>query len=264
MENQTAVTARGVEILALEDFLKVMEVKPQLFGWDALLVFDKQSTNVLLMQEYIERLDVPDKFFPKLPDGVVDAGNGIEHVLLGLQLDKARLSFENADLKGSAAKLGMRVVAGKHLEVMEVYHDGEPVRAVQALTVYSTATHGLLDMNINLRAVDGTVDTNGGVLLDIQDAYDHRFSGGGTGPEKIRLGLYFDAVFESWNEDGSNRLKFPLSELVVDDNSPINPKEFVLLTHAPDGAKVRGSEKYGDGAVVVFISFGGGKGRRSQ
>ncbi|WP_455887944.1 hypothetical protein [Pseudomonas rustica] len=260
MENQTAVTARGVEILALEDFLKVMEVKPQLFGWDALLVFDKQATNVLLTQEYIERLDVPDKFFPKLPDGVVDAGNGIEHVLLGLQLDKARLSFENADLKGSAAKLGMRVVAGKHLEVMEVYHDGEPVRAVQALTVYSTATHGLLDMNINLRAVDGTVDTNGGVLLDIQDAYDHRFSGGGTGSEKIRLGLYFDAVFESWNEDGSNRLKFPLSELVVDNNSPINPKEFVLLTHAPDSAKVRGSEKYGDGAVVVFISFGGGKG----
>lgn len=259
MKDEAAVTAPGAEVLALEDFLRVMEVKPQTLGWDALLVFDRQATNALLTQEYIERVDVPEKFFPKLSDGVVEAGSGLEHVLLGLQLDKARLSFESANLKSSKAKLVMRVVAGKHLEVMELYHDGEPVMSVQALTVYNAATHGLLDMSINLRAVEGTVDTSGQVLLDIEDAYDHLFSGGGTGQERVRLGLYFASEFERWGEDG-DRLKFPLSELVVDDNSPINPKEFVLLTHAPESAKVRGSEKYGDGAVVVFISFGSGKG----
>ncbi len=255
MKDKTAVTARGAEILALEDFLKIMEVKPQTFGWDALLVFDRQATNALLTQEYIERVDVPEKFFPKLSDGVVDAGNGLEHVLLGLQLDKARLSFENANLKSSKAKLVMRVVAGKHLEVMERYYDGEPVRSVQALTLYNAATHGLLDMSIDLRAVEGAVDTSGQVLLDIEDAYGHVFSGGGTGPEKVRLGLYFESEFEKWGEEG-DRLKFPLSELVVDDSSSINPKEFVLLTHAPESAKVRGSNNYGDGAVVVFVSLG--------
>lgn len=260
MKDEAAVTAPGAEVLALEDFLRVMEVKPQTLGWDALLVFDRQATNALLTQEYIERVDVPEKFFPKLSDGVVEAGSGLEHVLLGLQLDKARLSFESANLKSSKAKLVMRVVAGKHLEVMELYHDGEPVRSVQALTVYNAATHGLLDMSINLRAVEGTVDTSGQVLLDIEDAYDHLFSGGGTGQERVRLGLYFKSEFERWGEDG-DRLKFPLSELVVDENSPVNPKEFTLLTHAPESATVRSSTNYGDGAVVVFVSFGeGGKG----
>ena len=260
MRDKTAVTARGAEILALEDFLKAMEVKPQTFTWDALLVFDRQATNVLLTQEYIERVDVPEKFFPKLSDGVVDSGNGIEHVLLGLQLDKARLSFENADVMDSKAKLVMRVVAGTHLEVMEIFQDGKPVRSIQALTVYNAATHGLLDMDIELLSVPGTIDENGQVLLDIQKGSSHRFSGGGTGPEQVRLGLYFEAELKKWAADG-DRLKFPLSELVRDDNSPINPEEFSLLTHAPESAKVRGSANYGDGAVVVFVSLSeGGKG----
>lgn len=254
MKDKTAVTARGEETSPLEAFLKKMEVKSQIYNWDGMLVFDKLATNVLLTQEYIERVDVPEKFFPKLSDGVVESIGGIEYVLLGLQLDKARLSFENADVAEPKARLVMRVVAGTHLEVMELYQDGKPVRSIQALTVYNAATHGLLDMDIKLRSLPGAIDENGQVLLDIQDGSSHKFSGGGTEMEKVRLGLYFAAELKKWAESG-DRLKFPLSEFVRDDNSPINPKEFRLLTHAPESAKVRGSANYGDGAVVVFVSF---------
>ncbi|WP_409275615.1 hypothetical protein, partial [Pseudomonas sp. KCJK9111] len=182
MKIEGPVVAQAVESQSLEAFYKEMDAGPKTWGWDALLVFSRGATNALLSQEYIDRAHIPELFFPDLPDGNVDSGNGIDHVLLGLRLDKARLSFENASLKSPKAKLQMRLVGGKHLEVLETFLDGKPVRSVQALILYNAAAHAVLDMNITLSAVAGTVDKSGKVLLDINEGYEHLFSGGGTGP----------------------------------------------------------------------------------
>ncbi|MBF8661277.1 hypothetical protein [Pseudomonas putida] len=251
------VVAQAVESQSLEAFYKEMDAGPKTWGWDALLVFSRGATNALLSQEYIDRAHIPELFFPDLPDGNVDSGNGIDHVLLGLRLDKARLSFENASLKNPKAKLQMRLVGGKHLEVLETFLDGKPVRSVQALILYNAAAHAVLDMNITLSAVAGTVDKSGKVLLDINEGYEHLFSGGGTGSERIRLGLYFKELFETWAEENKEMLQFPLSELAVDDTSLLNPGVFMLGTHAEPGAKVLGSANQGDGAVVVFVAMRG-------
>jgi hypothetical protein len=242
---------------SLESFLKEMEKEARTFKWDALLVFDKGAANTLLTQEYIDRLDVEDLFFPKLPDGKVDAGNGIEHVLLGLVLDKPRLSFENASIAESKAKLQMRMVGGKHLEIVETYIDGNAVRSVQSLALYNAASGSVLDMDIRLEAVAGTVNEAGKVLLDVNKAYTHRFSAGGTESEKIRLGLYFEQLFDVWSNKKKEMLQFPLSEIVIDDGSPINPGVFGIRTHAAPGATVVASEAYGNGAVVVFVAMRG-------
>ncbi|MBF8668957.1 hypothetical protein IR012_01185 [Pseudomonas putida] len=257
MDSKVSVPAQEVGTQSFDEFIEKMAVAPQTYKWDALLVFDRSAANTLLAQEYVDRADVPEIFFPKLPDGNVDSGNGIEHVLLGLVLDRARLSFENANLRNPKAKLQMRLVGGKHVEVIETFIDGKAVRSVQSLIVYNAATHGLLDMDIELVAVEGSVNDSGKVLLDINKAYEHRFSGGATGPEKIRLGLYFDRVFKIWSSQKKEILQFPLSELVVDNDSPINPGIFALGTHAPKGGRVLGSENYGDGAVVVFVAMKG-------
>ena len=242
---------------SLDEFLKEMEKGPTTFKWDALLVFDRGVTNALLMQEYIDRIDIEDVWFPALPDGNVDVGNGIEHVLLGLILDKPRLSFENASIQDSKGKLQMRLVGGKRIEVIEKYLDGQPVRSIVALTVYNAATHGILDMNIRLEAVEGSVNSNGKVLLDLSNAFDHRFNGGGTEFERVQLGLYFQDVFDAWSDRNEIMTQFPLSEMVVAEGSPINPGVFGLRTHAAPGATVLGSEGYGDGAVIVFVAMRG-------
>lgn len=257
MNSKVPVSTQAVGTQSLEDFLTEMEKGPHTHKWDALLVFDRGAANTLLAQEYIDRVDVPDMFFPTLPDGKVPSGNGIEHVLLGLVLDKPRLSFENANLRQPKGKLKMRLIGGKHVEVIETFIDGKPIRSVQALIVYNAATHGVLDMVIELDAVEGSVDDSGKVLLDINNAYDHLFSGGATGPEKVRLGLYFDDLFEVWHKQKKEMLQFPLSELVVDNDSPINPGYFLLGTHAPQSARAFGSGNYGDGAVVVFVAMKG-------
>ncbi|MDZ5602159.1 hypothetical protein SJI00_05130 [Pseudomonas sp. RP23018S] len=257
MNSMTTENPLAVGIQSLDDFLKEMDKEPQTYEWDALLVFDRGAANTLLAQEYIDRTHDPVLFFPDLPDAVVDSGNGIEHVLLGLKLDRARLSFENANLRQPKGKLQMRLVGGKHLEVVETYLEGEPFRSIKALAVYNAATHAVLDMTVDLTAVQGTVDSSGKVLLDIAKAYEHQFSGGSTGPEKVRLGLYFKEVFDDWKDQNAELLQFPLSELVVDDGSPIDPGLFALGTHAEPGARLRDSKNFGDGAVVVFVAMKG-------
>uniref|UniRef100_UPI0012B66EA3 hypothetical protein n=6 Tax=Pseudomonas TaxID=286 RepID=UPI0012B66EA3 len=57
--------------LSLEDYLKEMEKQRWTFGWGAILVFDRQKTNVLLMQEYIDRLGT-DQQFPVFEDSEED------------------------------------------------------------------------------------------------------------------------------------------------------------------------------------------------
>ncbi|MFF7065457.1 hypothetical protein [Pseudomonas sp. NPDC008258] len=257
MNSKEPVRAKVVGIQSLDEFLNKMDQGAQTLKWDALLVFDRAAANALLTQEYIDRIDIEDVFFPTLPDDVVDSGNGIEHVLLGLVLDKPRLSFENATIQDSKGKLQMRLVGGKHLEVIETFRAGEPHRSVSALTVYNAATRGILDMEIDLKAVQGSVDESGKVLLDLKDGMEHLFSGGATGPEKIRLGLYFKKVLDDWSEDDERITQFPLSEMVVDSNSPINPGVFGIRTHAAPGATVLGTENFGEGAVVVFVAMVG-------
>ncbi|QJQ09301.1 hypothetical protein A3L25_007655 [Pseudomonas putida] len=240
---------------SLDEFLEEMEKGPQTFKWDALLVFDRFAANKLLTQEYIDRIGIEDEFFPTLPDDTVKVGNGIEHVLIGLELDKPLLSFENANILDPLGKLQMRLVGGKHLEVMERYLEGEPVRVVNALKVYNAATFGLLDMNIRLLQAQGSVEGNGKVLLDVDKAFDHMFSGGGTDLEKQQLGIYFKQVFATWREKNVNFTQFPLSEIVVSEGSLFNPGQFRLGTHTAQGGDVLGSENYGNGAVVVFVAM---------
>jgi hypothetical protein len=237
---------------SLEDFLTKLEAGPSTFGWDALLVFDRGATNTLLSQEYIDRLVVKDDGFPKLPSGVVEAVNGIKYELKDFVFDKPRLSFENANILESKAKLKMFLVGGLQLEVHDRYLDGELVRQVASLAVYNAANGSVLDMDIRLEAVQGTVSEPGKVLLNLKDAADPVFSGGGPPYEQQRLGTYLDKVLKSWDD---HITKFPLSEIVVDGTSPINPREFGLRTHAAPGAVVRSSQNYGEGAVVVFIAM---------
>ncbi|MDH1550919.1 hypothetical protein [Pseudomonas juntendi] len=201
MNSKAPVRAQAVGIQSLEEFLRKMEQGAQTVKWDALLVFDRAATNALLTQEYIDRIDIEEAFFPKLKDDVVDSGNGIKHVLNGLVLDKPRLSFENATIAYSKGKLQMRLVGGKHLEVIDTPHAGQMVRSVTALVIYNAANRGILDMDIDLRAVQGSVNDSGKVLLDLKDGTEHVFSGGATGPERIRLGIYFKGQLDSWSKE---------------------------------------------------------------
>lgn len=238
---------------SLQDFLKTMAVKPQTWNWDAMLVFDRSKTNVLLLQEFIDRFGTGD-YFPAIERSEIAVGEGLKHALEGLVLGKPLLSFENASLAESKAKLTLRIEGGKQIQLSEVIRDGRAVKTATRLASFNALAGPSLLMDINLQAVPGTVDGNGHVLLDLSEGVNHYFTGVETDFEAEKLATHFKDILKTWN---TALTAFPLSELAQSDESLLQPAGFGVRTHAAPGAKVRGASNYGDGAVVVFVAMRG-------
>ncbi|QCI11370.1 hypothetical protein E6B08_08150 [Pseudomonas putida] len=255
MNSKSLIQPQIAGTQSLEDFLENMRKGVQTFGWDALLVFDKAATNTLLMQEYIDRFDT-DSYFPPFPNDVIDTEEGYQHVLIGLVMDKPRLSFENATIVDSRGKLVLRMVGGKQVQLHKSFKGGNEVRSIKRLSVLNAAAGPALLMNIKLSQVPGSVDTSGKVMLNLSEGTDHVFTGLETQYEKIKLGLHLESIIKKW---GSELTQFQLSELAQDEGADLQPGEFGIRTHPAPGASVLGSGTYGEGAVVVFIAMRGSK-----
>ncbi|RZI91585.1 MAG: hypothetical protein EOP15_00430 [Pseudomonas sp.] len=247
------------QTLSLEEYLKKMSEKPWTFGWDALVVFDRSKTNVLLMQEYIDRLGT-DKSFPVFDDSEIDVAEGIKHALLGLTVDKPRLSFETASIALSKASVTMRMVGGKQMQLNESFHDGKPVKVVTRLSTLNAIVGPSLIFDSKLATAAGSVGADGAVVLELfmdengdgQPDIEYRFTGVETEFERLKLGAHLGQLMGKW---GPELTRLKLSELRDTDDSLMHPGHFGIRTHAAPGAKVRGTQNYGDGAVVLFVAM---------
>lgn len=240
--------------LSLEDFLKEMKKGEQTLLWDAILVFDRLKTNVLLAQQYIDRF-AEGTYFPVFPSSEFLVGENSYHALLGLVMARPKLSFENASLVNSKAMLTLNIVGGKHVQFSETYHNSKPIRKVQRLANQNAAAGAALYMDINLNAVPGTIEKGGKVMLDILEGMTPRFSGVATETEKEILGQHLHGIIKSdW---GTEITRFELSELAPSEDPLFNPGRFGVRTQAAPKGKVLGAEEYGDGAVVVFVAMQG-------
>ncbi|WP_236193676.1 hypothetical protein [Pseudomonas faucium] len=247
------------QALSLEEYLRRMGEKPWTFGWDALVVFDRYKTNVLLMQEYIDRLGT-DKSFPVFEDSEIDVAEGIKHALLGLTLDKPRLSFEAASIALSKASVTMRMVGGKQLQLNESYHDGQSVKVVTRLSTLNAVVGPSLIFDSKLATAAGSVGEDGAVVLELFMDEDgdgkpdivYRFTGVETEFERLKLGAHLGELMGKW---GPELTRLQLSELRDSEDSVLHPERFGIRTHAAPDANVRGTQAYGDGAVVLFVAM---------
>lgn len=238
---------------SLEDFLAKMSEQSRTKNWDAVLVFDRQKSNVLLMQQYIDRF-ASDSYFPVVPSTEEPTGEDTFHVLEGLVLDKPRLSFENANVAESKGRMTIRMVGGKQIQLNEVIRAAKPVRTVTRLAYLDAVASPSLLMDITLRAAAAGVDSGGKVTLDVSKGLSHSFTGVETEFERTKMGLHFQKLFDTWDE---RLTTFELSELKPDADSLLQPGNFAVLTHAAPGARVRDSGEYGEGAVVVLVAMQG-------
>lgn len=238
---------------SLEDFLAKMSEQSRTKNWDAVLVFDRQKSNVLLMQQYIDRF-ASDSYFPVVPSTEEPTGEDTFHVLEGLVLDKPRLSFENANVAESKGRLTIRMVGGKQIQLNEVIRAAKPIRTVTRLANLDAVASPSLLMDIRLRAAAAGADSGGKVTLDVSKGLSYYFTGVETEFERTKMGLHLQKLFETW---GERLTTFELSELKPDAGSLLQPGNFAVLTHAAPGARVRDSGAYGEGAVVVLVAMQG-------
>jgi hypothetical protein len=231
-------------------FLQEMAKKPQTLGWDVILAFDRNKTNYLLLQDYISRFGATSLFPPV--DSSIDPVAGTTHQLLGLQLDKPRLSFENAVITESRARCLMRTVGGKIIETTQP--QGTTRKEVKRVGLADGLVGPILTMTINLRNAPGSVGSAGQVELDLagNGATDFEMSGVDTRFEKVKLGEHLKAEIATWSD---SQKRFQLSELRQNPGDSLQPGTFRVLTRPVPGATLRTAEDFGDGEVLVMIGL---------
>lgn len=236
---------------SLEDLLEELGKARKNFNYPVIVAFDRTTANHVLKQEFIEHY-TEGEFIPPLTSEI-DLESGISyHKLLDFCLDEPRLSFENADLSDSRAKLLMRTVRGKQIQLSQA--SGSTRRRVTKLAEATPINGPALVFDVELKGSNAQISEEGEVYFNIALSKNYTFHGGVTEFEKGKLGEHFGIYFASLRP---RKVQYTLGKLSNLENSAIKPEKFAIRTHGGPGSTLRNEESFGDGAVVLFVEIEG-------
>jgi len=230
---------------SLQALVQRMQGKSVTLGWDAVVTLNRAKVNQLLAQQYIQQFNM-NSFLKRLNALVkLDEAGRVGLEMSGLLLSLPLLSFENASMTRSRARLTMNVVSG-----MIAYKSlGTTPRILSSFAV--TEAHGFsVVMDIDLEAVSGAVDKHGEVILDLSKAYDFSCDMVEDPLERLALGRYFGGLFTRL--PASSRV-YRLGMLDFDPDDKLAPRSFIVRTQAAPSGRDPNSASYGDGGVVLCV-----------
>jgi hypothetical protein len=233
---------------SLAELTHRMQGKSITLGWDAVVFMNRAKVNSLLEQQYITRFN-QDSFMKQIfgaPAMTPDRAEVLE--LSGLILSQPRLSFEKASLRDSRVTATMDIVSGT---VSYVRKGSNQVPGTILYSYVVSAHQGYrVTMDIDLAASTGTVNEQGQVIVDIGDGYNCRCNLVNEGKSQELLGDFFKALFlEQKPEDRV----YTLGMLDLRDVDLLAPRSFMIRTMATEEGKIRTSDDYGEGAVVLLV-----------
>ena len=224
-----------------------MQGKSMTRGWDAVVTMNRTKVNALLEQQYISKLK-ETRVLKKIFGEVKLTANGYAMLdFTGLVLSQPRLSFENATLTNSRARLTMDVESGTVSQRLSV--PGYPSRVTESFSV--TPQHGFkVFADIDLFASTGTVEEQGRVILDLGNAINFTSNLVDEPLAQEALGVFFARLYRAlpWEER-----VYELGELKFNDDDLLVPREFAIRTQMAPGGNDVLSDSYLDGAVVLFV-----------
>lgn len=239
--------------MTYQAYLTYIGQQTRMRGWGALLIYDRQKTNTLLAQEYIERFS-SGSYFPPFTDMPPTDQNSWTS-LANIVFDKPRLSFTNSNIASSRARLSMRVVSGEILSLNKGI--GARNAAIVSVAKLDPLIAPYLYMNIRLEETNGgVVDGEGRVLLDLSKADSYTFKLTSSEEHNLKLGLAVAKEFKSWDAD---KQRFELNRFVAGEGL-LKPSSFAVRTHSlaragsPELAQDEDDE---EGAVLVGVAFNG-------
>lgn len=233
---------------SLAELTNRMQGKSITLGWDAVVFMNRAKVNSLLEQQYVTRFN-RDSFLKRIFGAPAMTPDGDEVLeLSGLILSHPRLSFEKASLRDSRATATMDIVSGT---VSYVRKGSNQVPGAILYSYVVSAHQGFtLTMDIDLAASKGTVNEQGKVIIDIGNGYNCRCNLVNEDKAQEDLGNFFKALFlEQKPEDRV----YELGMLDLRDVDLLAPRSFLIRTMATDEGKIRTSDDYGEGAVVLLV-----------
>ncbi|MCI0910844.1 hypothetical protein [Pseudomonas putida] len=234
---------------SLEDFLSFMREKPRTLGWDAIVAYDRNKANDLLVQEYIDRFE-STAYFETLTFAVpITQGWQVSE---GQRLDKPRLKFEDAELGNSTADLSMHIVGGRQFHVGFDLNGGYRFNSIKL----ADALNGpVLHVRVRLGNSPGVIEPvqNGEakVVIDLSNpTWEFYLTFSDYPEENLVGGARYKEIFSNWPDE---KKKLTLNTLKVAPDEFVQPASFLIRTHAEPNATG------GEGAVLLFVTMQGGE-----
>ncbi|MDU9389391.1 hypothetical protein [Pseudomonas sp. zfem002] len=222
---------------------------PRTYGWNAILAYDRDKTNTVLRQEYIERFDA-GSYLPAF-EGLIPTTDGSVEYLHDYVLDAARLSFINSSIASSRAMMTQKVIGGSQLSLIKPL--GALFPRVEKVSSLDAMDGPVLEAVIYLRESPGVVDeVTGEVILDISLGEFYRLTFARTEEERKKGGRFFQERFGDLLEP---QKQLVLNRLIREPDQFLKPASFEIRTHAAPNSRTPGTQEYGSGAVLVFITM---------
>jgi|GEM_PF-3658280 len=224
-----------------QDFIEWLDQGDRTYGWGCLVAMDRNRINTLLVQKYVSDFS-SGSYLPPFNETIITSDVTAE-LIYDYTLDCPRLSFENATISDSRARLRMKVVGGSQLSV-EQHQDGSPRLArISAIDVLNGP---VLHMNLAINRMPGLVSA-GKMVLNIAEGGDFEMSFADTVEQRRLSGAYFQKKFEALDDD---KKIFVLGEVGIPDGSFLKPADFKVRTHGKPGDPQAG-------AVLLLIRMEG-------
>ncbi|WP_062390589.1 hypothetical protein [Pseudomonas abietaniphila] len=223
-----------------QSIINAMKAKPSTFDWDAVVCYSRNKVNALLAQQYLARYRQNDALPPL--DGVVQIGD-TTITLSSVTLSAPRLSFENANLDNSQARLTYGLLGAKIVDTSEPDSSFKRVTKITNANAAALLTGPKLLMDITLKTNSGGVGSAGEVYFNIVDGFNFRGDFVDSEEEQLLIGNFFRDWFNGQEE---KYRRYSLGQLDAFSNDVMTPQGFKLLTQ-PD------PHESGSGAVVLFI-----------
>lgn len=239
--------------MPLAQLVEAMQGKSESYGWDARTLYDQRKANELLFQLYVERFNTEDGYIePMSMEAGWGDGSYKEHIY-DLKLSAPRLSFEisNSTLP-ARARLTMDMVGGMIVSTKK--SSGGPLFVSRMLKMLPV---GGPQLWMDQPVTKGVVTGPGEVLIDLRKA-DNFMANFVIGDlAQAQVGMRFKEYFDI-NVPPKLRI-FSLGSLDGDLNGVLTPKNFEIRTMKSDPLALFGDERYGDGAVMMFITLKDGQ-----
>lgn len=230
------------------EILQWLKEKPQTRGWGAIVSYDREKTNKVLLQEYIQRFT--GESYLKPVSTVIKTGSTNVELIYDYTLDHGRLSFENANVTKSYAIFTMKVIGGTQITVGRPTGSTVQILAVAAIAALTTPD---LIIELELESTPGTIDSAGKVFINISTG-KFRLTFAATENERLIGGQHFQDLFNLLPYEEKNIF---LNEVKIPADQFLQPGNFVLRTHPSPNGTNRASDEFGEGQVMLWIAMKG-------
>ena len=238
-----------------KELLEWLALKPRTQGWGAVVAYDRQKCNTLLLQDYIKKFTT-DSYLPPIDKPVPTGNANWEHLSDWVQ-DAPRIFFENSSkTAGGEVNLRMAIIGGTQVSIDNVLGHK---RAIAVKSLDALDYPELICEDVALSKTNGTVGKDTGeVVLDLGDPETAKgnweLTFANTQHERRIGGQFFKRYYQ--NEDKEKRI-YHLGKVAYTDQQFLKPQSFRLRTITAKGAASRTADNFGDGAVELFIRMEG-------